>query len=149
MRMIVSWDGSGHALGALRSVVGLFREQSVEHVEVVLRIWPPNDIARWSDIRQQQLVADDLHRAAAEVAANEVQLLEAVLSRIAQTIGSATPDGPFVAAIADAIERTRADLLFVLAGAHDASGTIEEAMRSVVEQSKIPTLILRSPAVSS
>lgn len=46
MRMLVSWDGSGHALAALRDVMPLFRERSVEHVEIVLVTWPARDIAR-------------------------------------------------------------------------------------------------------
>jgi len=148
MRMVVTWDGSGHALEALRNVVGLFREQSVEHIEIVLAIWPPRDIAMWSDIQQQQILSDDLHRAAAEVGADEVQRLEEILRPITRAISSSTANGHISDIVVATIARTHADFLFVLAGTHDASGVIQETMRSIVAQSKIPTLILR-PAGNS
>src|SRR5471030_3141471 len=96
MRMLVSWDGSGHALGALRNVMRLFRERSVEHAEIVLVTWPARDIARWSDIYERQIVTDDLHRAAAEVTADEVQLLEEIIRPIARSVTSSSADGPYL-----------------------------------------------------
>src|ERR1019366_8549811 len=110
--MIVSWDGSGHALGALRGVIGLFREQAVEHIEIVLTVWPPRDIAMWSDIQERQFIADDLHSAAAQVAAENLHELESIFRRLSPSIRSSTTNGPFAEIIVNAIARSRADLLF-------------------------------------
>jgi hypothetical protein len=146
MRMIVSWDGSGHALKALRGIVGLFREGAVEHIEIILTVWPPRDVALWSDINERAVLADDLHRAAAEVAAADVRELEDLLRPIARSITSSTTDGHFAEVIGPAIERTRSDLLFVLAGTHDEHHVIAETLQSVVAESRIPTWLLRPPA---
>lgn len=99
----------------------------------------------WSDIQQRQFVADDLHAAAAQVAAENLHLLEEILRPLSQSIASSTTNGPFAEIIAGAIERTHADLLFVIAGTHDRHGEIAETMRRVVTESKIPTWILRPP----
>ena len=98
--MIVSWDGSGHALAALKDVIGLFRDQAVEHVEVVITVWPPRDVAMWTDIQQQQFVSDDLHAAAAQVATANIKLLEETLRPIARTMSSSTTNGVFAVMIA-------------------------------------------------
>jgi hypothetical protein len=145
MRMMVSWDGSGHALRALRDMVGLFRAGSVEHVEILITVWPPRDIAMWSDIQQRQFISDDLHAAAAQVATENLHLLEDILRPISQSIASSTTNGPFEKIIAATIARTNADLLFVIAGTHDRNNAIAESMRTVVAESKIPTWILRPP----
>jgi hypothetical protein len=148
MRMMVSWDGSGHALQALRDTVGLFRERSVEHVEILLTVWPARDVPMWSDIQQRQFVADDLHAAAAEVATENLHTLEEILRPISQSIASSTTNGPFDEIIAGAVARTKADLLFVIVGTHDRHGAIAETMRKVVAESKIPTWILRPPGTA-
>jgi hypothetical protein len=146
MRIVVSWDGSGHAIGVLRSLVTLIREQSVEHIEVVVSVWPARDIARWTDIAERQFVADDLHRAAAEEADIEVARLEEVLRPIAQSIVSTKPVGAYLDVLFAAVERTKADLLLVVAGAHDPSHVIESTLPEVIARSKVPTCILRPPA---
>jgi transcriptional regulator of acetoin/glycerol metabolism len=146
MRMLVSWDGSGHALGALRDVMPLFRERSVELAEIVLVTWPARDIARWSDIYERQIVSDDLHRAAAEVTGEEVQLLEEIIRPIARKVTSSTADGPYVAVMTAAIERTNADLVLIMLGTHDASGVIAQTMQAWAQNASIPTLVLRPPA---
>jgi hypothetical protein len=146
MRMLVSWDGSGHALGALRDVMPLFRERSVELAEIVLITWPARDIPRWSDIYERQIVADDLHRAAAEVTGEEVQLLEEIIRPIARRVTSSTADGPYVEIMTAAIERTNADLVLLLLGTHDASGVIAQTMQTWAQSASIPTLVLRPPA---
>jgi hypothetical protein len=146
MRIVVSWDGSGHAIGVLRSVVALMRDQSVEHVEIVVSVWPQRDIARWADIHERQVISDDLHRAAAEEAQVEVKELEEILRPIAQSIVSTEPAGPYLDVLFAAVERTKADLLLVVAGAHDPSHVIEKTTLEIVAQSKVPTWILRPPA---
>jgi len=75
----------GHGIAARQSVVGLFRDQTVEHIEVVISVWPPRDVAMWSDIRRRQFELDDLHRAAAQIAAENLGRLEDTLRPIAQT----------------------------------------------------------------
>jgi hypothetical protein len=149
MRMIVSWDGSGHAMEALRSVIGLFRDRSVEHVEIILTVWPPRDIALWADIQEQQFVSQDLHTAAAQVASDDVHRLEELFRPIARSIATSTTDGPFADVIDAAIERTKADMLFVIAGARDPHNPVQETMRAVVIDSKIPTWILRPPGIKA
>jgi hypothetical protein len=149
VRIIVSWDGSGHALDALRDLVGLFRRQAVEHVEIVLTIWPAREIAMWSDIQSRQLETDDLHRAAAEIAADDARRLEDILRPIAAGIASSTTDGPFEQVIVEAISRVRADLLLVLAGTHDPSNIIRETLRAVQARAGIPMLVLRPAAEPS
>ncbi len=146
MRIIVSWDGSGHAIGTLRSVIGLFGEAAAEHIEIVLTVWPPRDIALWSDIQERQLLSDDLHRAAALVAAEDLHELEDLLRPLAKSIAASTTNGPFPEIIAAAVARTRADLLFIIAGTHDAHNVLQEGLRAVVAASTIPTLVLRPPA---
>jgi hypothetical protein len=145
MRMIVSWDGSGHAIEALRGVIGLFRDQSIEHVEIILTVWPPREIAMWADIQEKQFVSDDLHSAAAQVAADNIRLLEDMFRPLSQSIASSTTNGPFAGIINGAIEKTKADVLFVVAGARDPHNAVQETMRAVVIASKIPTWILRPP----
>jgi hypothetical protein len=145
MRIIVSWDGSGHALGALSSLIGVFRQQAVDHVEIVMTIWPPRDIAMWSDINDRQFETDDIHRAAADVAAADIRRLEDVLRPITESISSSVTNGPFEQIITDAVSRTGADFLLVLAGNHDPSRVIQETLEAVRVQARIPTLVLRPP----
>ncbi len=148
MRIVVSWDGSGHTLGPLRDLVGLFRQHAVEHIEVVMTIWPPREIAMWSDIQRRQFETDDLHRAAAEVAADDVRRLEDILRPLTPSIAASVTNGPFEEIITAAVARARADLLFVLAGSHDPSNVIGKTLENVQAHAGIPTLILRPPADS-
>jgi len=148
MRMLVCWDGSGHALGALRDVMPLFREQAVELAEILLVTWPARDIARWSDIYERQIVTDDLHRAAAEVTAEEMQLLEEIIRPIARRVTSSMADGPYIEIMTAAIERTNADLVLILIGTHDASGIIAQTMQEWAQSASIPTLVLRPPVTA-
>jgi hypothetical protein len=145
MRIVVSWDGSGHALATLRGIGDLFRPAAFEHIEVVLHIWPPVDIPRWEDIRAEQVLSDDLHQAAARTAADELAQLTTVLKPLTKSIAGRNEDGEFVDIIRAAVERTKAEMVFIAAGTRDASGHIEEAVMGVVQTSTVPTLVLRSP----
>jgi predicted anti-sigma-YlaC factor YlaD len=142
--MVVSWDGSGHALAALQSVVGLFRDRIVEHIEIVIGVWPARDTAMWSDIQEEQFASDDLHQAAATVVAAKIALLEDALRPIAQTIASSTAVGAYADIVVETIARSNANMLFLILGAHDSQNVLEETLRAVVA-SKIVTCILRPP----
>jgi nucleotide-binding universal stress UspA family protein len=146
MRIVVGWDGSGHALAALREVIDLFRPGSVDHVEIVLPVWPPTDTPRWADIREQQVFSDDLHQAAAQTAADELSRLTAVLRPLAKSVSAHSGVGNAVELLLAAGQKSRADLLIIAAGTRDASGHIEETLAQLVRRSTVPTLILRSPS---
>jgi len=148
MRLVVGWDGSGHALAALAGLVGLFRPRAVEHVEVVLHVWPELDIPRWADIEEQGFISDDLHQAAAQVAADELSRLAAVLKPLAESVATRTAVGDVVEILLAAVEQSRADMILIVAGAHDPSGQIEAILSRLVRSSTVPTLVVRSAAAA-
>lgn len=148
MRIVVGWDGSDHAFAALASLIALFREKAVEHVEVVLPVWPRVDIPRWADIEEQRVIADDLHQAAAQVAADEESRLTTVLKPLAKSISVRVEVGDFVELTLAAVEQSRADMVLIAAGARDASGHITETLARLVRNSTVPTMVLRSPSAT-
>jgi nucleotide-binding universal stress UspA family protein len=147
MRMIVTWDGSGHGLGALRDLLPLFRGAVIDHIEILLTIWPPHDNALWADIRDRQFVSDDLHQAAAEVAATASARLHELLAPLSASIATSTNSGERSEMILRAIEETRADVVLVVIGNHDPSGAIRQGVEDVVNASSVPTWIIRAPGV--
>jgi hypothetical protein len=148
MRIVCVWDGSGHAMAALESVVPLFQPQAVALVEILMVIWPQRDTAMWQDIAERAVVADDLHRAAAEVATADAMRLRAVLSPLAAEVTVATADGETIPAVAKAIRNLDADLLLLIIGPHDPSGTIADHLRSIVRDATVPVWILHAPPES-
>jgi hypothetical protein len=145
MRILVTWDGSGHALAALASIAAQFRPGSIEHIEIAIAVWPESEIPRWEDIHERQLVADDLHRAAAEVANEEVSRLLAVVKPLSASVAWRLVSGDLVTNLFQAIEDSRADLLLIVAGTRDTSGIIATHLLQIVRDSPVTTLILRSP----
>jgi nucleotide-binding universal stress UspA family protein len=146
MRIVVGWDGSGHALAALREITDLFRPGALDHIEIVLPVWPATDTPRWADIREQQVLSDDLHQAAAQTAADELSRLTAVLRPLAKSVSAHSGVGDAVELLLAAVQKSRADMLLIAAGTRDASGHIEETLQRIVRTSTVPTLILRSPS---
>ena len=145
MRIVVSWDGSGHALATLRGIGDLFRPAAFEHIEILLHVWPPVDIPRWADIREEQVLSDDLHQAAARTVDHELSRLTAILEPLAKSVAAYAADGEFVDLVRIAVEHSRAEMVLIAAGTRDTSGDIEKAITGVVRTSTVPTLVLRSP----
>jgi hypothetical protein len=121
----------------------LFRPGAIEHIEIVLPVWPEVAIPRWTDIREQQIIFDDLHQAAAQTAADEVSRLSAVFSSVAESVVARIEPGDAVSLYLAAVKRSRADMLLIAAGTRDASGYIEETLTRLVLSSRVPTLVLR------
>jgi nucleotide-binding universal stress UspA family protein len=142
MRMLVAWDGSGHGLAALRDIVPLMRAQALANIEILLVVWPQRANAMWSDIREQQLIRDDIHRAAAEIAINDAEQLQTILAPLAKTMSTTIADGEVAQVIQDSIHRADAELLLLLVGHYDPGGLIAETLQELVRTSPIPTLIL-------
>jgi hypothetical protein len=145
MRIVVGWDGSGHALTALSGLGDLFRAAAFEHIEIVLSAWPARDIPRWNAIREQQVFSDDLHQAAAQTAADELSRLTAVLKPLAKSVSGDLGTGNIVDLFLAAVQRSRADMVFIAAGTRDPSEDIEHTLIQIVQTSTVPTLVLRSP----
>jgi nucleotide-binding universal stress UspA family protein len=146
MRVVVGWDGSGHALGALEKLTDLFRAGAFDHIEIVLPVWPETDTPRWADIREQQVFSDDLHQAAAQTAADEITRLSAVLRPLAKSVTARSEVGDAVELLLAAVQQSRADMIFIAAGTRDSSGHIESTLERIVASALVPTLILRSPS---
>jgi nucleotide-binding universal stress UspA family protein len=147
MRMIVTWDGSGHGLGALRDLVPLLRGDKIDHIEILLTIWPPHENALWADIRDQQFISDDLHQAAAQVATTAAARLHELLAPLSASIATSTASGERSELILKAIENSQADVVMIVIGNHDPTGTIREGVQDVVNASGVPTWIVRAPGV--
>jgi hypothetical protein len=145
MRIVVGWDGSDHALTALRGLGALFLPAAFEHIEIVLPVWPARDIPRWAAIEEQQVFSDDLHQAAALTAADELSRLTAVLKPLAKSISGNAEAGNVVDLFLAAVKRSRADMVFIAAGSRDPSDDIEHTLIQIVQTSPVPTLVLRSP----
>jgi hypothetical protein len=145
VRIIVTWDGSGHGLGALEQLVGLLRARSVERIDIVVLQWPPKATAMWLDVETRQVLVDDLHRAAAEIAAENARRLAATLAPISSSISSSIRVGEFDDVFFEVMWETKADLLLVVLGSYDPSGIIEETLHHVISKSKIPMWIVRAP----
>jgi hypothetical protein len=143
--MIVTWDGSGHGLTALEQVVGLLRARSVERADIVLLQWPPKATAMWLDVETRQVLVDDLHRAAAEIAVENARRLAAALAPISSSISSSIRVGEFDDVFFEVMRETKADLLVIVLGSYDPSGIIEETLHHVIAKSKIPMWIVRAP----
>jgi hypothetical protein len=149
MRIVVGWEGSGHALRALAMIAELLRPSAVEHVEIVLPVWPEVDIPRWTDIHEQQFLSDDMHQAAAQVVTDEISRLTAVLKPVAESVVARIEAGDEVELFLGAVQQSRADLVLIAAGTRDASGHIEETVTRLVRSCTVPTLVLRSPSIGA
>jgi nucleotide-binding universal stress UspA family protein len=147
MRLLVVWDGSGHAFDTLSNVADLIRSGSIEHIEVVIPLWPESDVPRWDDIHGRQVFVDDLHGAAAEIAGEDASRLLHALAPLAVHIDSRIINGDVVAGLVQAVEETRSDLLLVAAGTRDQSGLIGRAVARLMRESPVPTIVLRAPNV--
>jgi hypothetical protein len=132
-------------MAVLESVVPLFRPKAVSLVEIVMIVWPQRDTAMWRDIAERAVIADDLHRAAAEVSTSYAHRLRAVLSPLAHEVTIATVDGETLPAVDKKIRALGADLLLLVVGPHDPTGTIADHLRSIINEATVPVWILHAP----
>jgi hypothetical protein len=146
MRAIAVWDGSGHAMTALEGVVPLFRPAAFSHIEILMLVWPQSATPMWSDILQQQVVSDDLHRAAAEVSTAYADRLRTAVASTAENVHVTIVDTDAVAAVKAAIVAFRADIVFFLIGSVDPDGQIATNLQDVLHENGVPVWVLHAPA---
>jgi hypothetical protein len=146
MRAICIWDGSGHAMGALRQVVPLFRPHAFSHIEIMMLVWPQRESAMWLDILEHHLVAADLHRAAAEISTEYGDRLRTTILPMADTVKVSIVDADTVPAIRKAIVELRADLAFLVVGSFEPDSQIAENLRDILREIPVPLWVLHAPA---
>jgi hypothetical protein len=144
MRAICLWDGSDHAMAALRQVVPLFRAQAFSHIEIMMLVWPQRDTPMWRVILEQRAVWSDLHQAAAEVSTAYGERLRAAILSAAEDVHVSIVDEDTVPAVRNAIAHFRADLVFCLIGPFEPDSQIAEKMRAIVRESTVPLWVLHA-----
>lgn len=144
--MVALWDGSDDGLEALSSVIPLFGEQTIEHIEIVLAIWPPRDNAMWADIQERQIITDDLHSAAAEVANEDSARIKDILTPVTQSIATSIRSGSVKEVLFELAVETRGTIVLAVLGHDDPSGIIQKTVQEIVSRSAVPTWVLRAGA---
>ncbi len=145
MKLIVAWDGSGHALDALQGVVALFRPRAFTQVECILNEWPPRDTAMWADVRAR-IGIDDTHDAAGEVVASAAQRLRTVVGPLGDSTSVSVTTGDPAENLRKAANASGVGLLLIAIGPHDTSGVLAETTRALVREASVPVLIVHAPA---
>lgn len=146
MRAISVWDGSGHAMTALEHVLPLFRPAAFAHIEIMMLVWPQSTSAMWKDILEQQVVMDDLHRAAAEVSTSYADRLRTAVSPIAETVHVSIINADVVTSLLAAIVEFRADVVFFVIGSVDADSQVATGLQKILRESPVPVSVLHAPS---
>jgi hypothetical protein len=142
MRAICIWDGSEAGLIALETVLPLLKKKSFEHIEIMMLIWPARDSAMWTEIYAEQLVYDDLHRAAATVSTRYAAKLRALVEQLTSSSNVSRIDAETVPAIRAAVPRIGAELVLVVVGHVDPDGIVGRNLMGIVAESIVPIWIL-------
>ena len=146
MRGICIWDGSDHAMAALQEVAPLFLPQAFEHIEIVMLVWPQRENAMWRDILEQQVVAGDLHRAAAVISTQYGERLRKVIEATAKDVHVSIVDEDSVPAIRRAVVNLRADIVFLVIGNVKPDSQVATNVREILLESTVPLWVLHAPA---
>ena len=146
MKLVVAWDGSGHALDALEGLVALFRPRAFTEAECILNEWPPRETAMWADVRNALPAIDDAHDAAGRVVAGAAQRLRSVVGPLADSTTVSVTDGDPAENIRKAANTTGVGILIMAIGRHDPSGVIAETVRTVVHEASVPAVIVHAAA---
>jgi hypothetical protein len=67
------------------------------------------------------------------------------LKPLAKSVSGDLGTGNIVDLFLAAVQRSRADMVFIAAGTRDPSEDIEHTLIQIVQTSTVPTLVLRSP----
>lgn len=111
MKVLALFDGSDDGLDGLRTVASFLRGTEQRHdVTMVLVGWPPRRSPIWDRAFSQHAILDDLHRAMAEVAAEEFQRLRTVLEPLG-SVSAEYLEGEPAAEIVAVIKRLQPDLV--------------------------------------
>jgi hypothetical protein len=133
-------------MAALEQVVPLFRAQALSHVEIMMLVWPQRETAMWRDILEQQVVAGDLHRAAAEVSTQYGERLRAAIASTAEEVHVSIVDADTVPAIRKAVVNLRVDIVFLVIGSVKPDSQVADNLREISRENTVPLWILRAPA---
>jgi nucleotide-binding universal stress UspA family protein len=105
MRVLVAFDGSDDGFEGLRIASNMLRGGGQRHeIALVIIGWPPRRSPMWERAMELRAVVDDLHRAMAEVAAQELTRLHdlfAPVGSVAPHYAEGDPVSEIVALIAD------------------------------------------------
>ncbi|HEV8019897.1 MAG TPA: hypothetical protein VGP41_01465 [Candidatus Lustribacter sp.] len=133
-------------MAALEDVVPLFRAQAFAHVEIMMLVWPQRDTPMWRDIREQQVVSGDLHRAAAEISTAYGERLRAAVLPTAEAVHVSIVDEDPVPAIRKAVVELRADIVFAVLGSVKPDSEIAKSVREMLSDNAVPLWVLHAPA---
>jgi len=146
MRVLLVWDGSGRAMAAFEEMLPLFRPAAFAHIEITMLVWPQRDTAMWADILEEQILSDDLHRAAAKVSADYAERLRAAVAPVAERVHVLIRDLEVVGAVKNGIVEFAADMVFFLIGSVAADSQIAIHLQEVLREVTVPVSVLHAPA---
>jgi hypothetical protein len=99
----------------------------------------------WRVILEQQVVAEDLHRAAADVSIAYGNRLRAAIAPAAADVHVSIIDADTVPAVRKAVTELRPDLVFLVVGTYDPASAVAENLRRIMHESTVPLWILHAP----
>ena len=132
-------------MAALADVVPLLRPQAFTHVEIMMLVWPQRDTPMWRVILEQEAIASDLHRAAAEVSTAYGERLRTVLLSGAESVHVSIVDADTVPAVHKAIADHHADLAFLVVGPAAPESQVAANLRTILSEAAVPIWLLHAP----
>ncbi len=123
----------------------MLRARAFSHVEVMMLVWPQRDTPMWRVILEQQVVAGDLHRAAADVSMAYGDRLRAAILPAAENVHVSIVDADTVPAVRRAVADLRPDLVFLVVGTYDPASGVAANLREIMHESAVPLWILHAP----
>jgi hypothetical protein len=130
---------------ALVRSVPLLRAQAFSHIEIMMLVWPQRDTPMWRVILEQEAVANDVHRAAAEVSIAYGNRLRAAILPAAADVHVSIVDEDTLPAIKKAIVNLRPDLVFLVVGQYEPDSQVAGNLRAIMRESTVPLWILHAP----
>ena len=141
MKLAVVFDGSDDGLAGLRIAADMLRANGQGHEICVAVIgWPPRRSPIWERAFTKREILDDLHRAMAEVASQELQRLRELFSPLG-SVKTEYMEGDPIAEVVALVDRMKPDMLLVgLTRGKDAA-SVDAVAFEITKRTSVPVFL--------
>lgn len=141
MRILVAFDGSEDGFEGLRTIADLLRVSGTRHdITLAIVAWPARPSPIWDQAAELQVVADDLHRAVAEVVGMNLTRMQELFSPIG-SIRIEYLEGNPVTELLALERRSQAQLMVVGQTRGKRAREVNENALAIIEGSSVRTLL--------
>jgi nucleotide-binding universal stress UspA family protein len=141
VRILVAFDGSEDGFEGLRTIADLLRVSGTRHdITLAIVAWPARPSPIWDQAAELQVVADDLHRAVAEVVGMNLTRMQELFSPIG-SIRIEYLEGNPVTELLALERRSQAQLMVVGQTRGKRAREVNENALAIIEGSSVRTLL--------